>query len=176
MAKDQVASDQPMKILALDQATNCSGWSLFEDNELIQYGKFSFDDDNIYNRITKVGQKIITLSQQYDPDKIIFEDIQLQQQVGNNAATFQKLAQLQGVLIFVCIYILQKPFDIISPNKWRSICNFLKGNEKNRQAQKKIAQEWVKNKFNKSCTQDEADAICIGYAASFEINNELNWE
>ena len=40
----------------------------------------------------------------------------------------------------------------------------LKGNEKTRAAQKKAAQEWVRNKFGKVCTQDEADAILKEYS------------
>jgi len=66
--------------------------------------------------------------------------------------------------------------EILAPSEWRATCNFLKGNEKNRQAQKKIAQEWVMKTFGKKCTQDEADAICIGFAASQTAENELNWE
>lgn len=39
-----------------------------------------------------------------------------------------------------------------------------------------MAQEWVLKTFGQTCTEDEADAICIGFAANKNINNELNWE
>jgi hypothetical protein len=32
------------------------------------------------------------------------------------------------------------------------------------------------NTYGVKCTQDEADAICIGYAATQTIKDELNWE
>ena len=167
-------SDLPMKILALDQATATSGWSVFEDGQLIAFGKFSFDDTDIFKRIHKVCTQIKILILQYKPNKIVFEDIQMQGQV-NNVSTFQKLAQLQGAIAETC-YLAEIPFELLRPTEWRSICHHLKGNEKTRQAQKKVAQNWVKERFGKVCTQDEADAICIGYAADYTANNELNWE
>ena len=33
-----------MKILAIDQASKISGWSVFENGELIEYGKVTFND------------------------------------------------------------------------------------------------------------------------------------
>lgn len=36
--------------------------------------------------------------------------------------------------------------------------------------------EFVKNKFNKIVNDDEADAICIGYAYTLPSANEINFE
>jgi len=36
--------------------------------------------------------------------------------------------------------------------------------------------EFVKNKFNKIVNDDEADAICIGYAYTLSSANEINFE
>lgn len=163
-----------MKILALDQATKTTGWSLWEDGQLIDFGKFSFDDADILKRIHKVCVQLQILTVQHKPDMIVFEDIQMQGMI-NNVQTFKHLAQLQGAIVETC-YNLKLPYEIYSPNQWRSICNHLKGNEKDRAAQKKLAQQWVRDRFGKTCTQDEADAICIGYAADHSANNELNWE
>lgn len=174
MVRELAVSVLPMKILALDQATATSGWSCWEDGQLTGFGKFSFDDEDIFKRIHKVCTQVRILVLQQKPDKIVFEDIQMQGQV-NNVSTFQKLAQLQGALVETC-YSLNIPFDVLRPSEWRATCNLLKGNQKTRAAQKKAAQEWVRRKFGKVCTQDEADAICIGYAADHAANNELNWE
>lgn len=163
-----------MRLLSLDQATRTSGWALFEDSQLIDFGKFTFDDADILKRIHKVCTQLQILIIQHKPDKIIFEDIAMQGQI-NNVQTFKALAQLQGAIAEICFQ--QKiPFEILSPNQWRAECHFLKGNEKDRNSQKRIAQQWVMTQFNKKCTQDEADAICIGYAADHSANNELNWE
>lgn len=174
MANARAALDLLMVILALDQATRTSGWAMFENSHLIDFGKFTFDDDDVFNRIQKVCLKLLALCKENNPDKVILEDIALQGQT-NNVQTFKVLAQLQGALIYVCKEF-SIPFEIWSPNQWRAECNFLKGNEKNRNAQKKIAQQWVLNQFGAKCTQDEADAICIGYAVDHAANNELNWE
>ena len=174
MANARVVSDPQMKILSLDQATRTSGWALFEDSQLIDFGKFTFDDANILKRIHKVCAQLQILILTHKPDKIVFEDIAMQGQI-NNVQTFKALAQLQGAIAEIC-FQTKIPFDIWSPNQWRAECRFLRGNDKDRNAQKKIAQQWVIKQFGQKCTQDEADAICIGYAADHSANNELNWE
>ena len=161
-----------MVILALDQATQTSGWSVWVNGNLTDFGKFTFDDADIHKRIHKVCAQIEILILQHHPDKVVLEDIQMQV---NNVSTFQKLAWLQGAIIESC-WKINMPVELSRPSEWRAACNLLKGQDKHRENQKKIAQQWVMNQFGKKCTQDEADAICIGYAASFTANNELNWE
>ncbi len=163
-----------MKILALDQATRTSGWSIWEDSQLIDFGKFTFDDADISKRIHKVCVMVSILMMKNKPDKVVLEDIAMQGQI-NNVQTFKALAQLQGALIELCQW-RHIQCEIWTPNQWRAECHFLKGNDKDRNSQKKIAQDWVLKKIGKKCTQDEADAICIGYAADHSANNELNWE
>lgn len=63
-------------------------------------------------------------------------------------------------------------FTLVYPTEWRKTCNFLKGQDSKRDSQKKIAQQWVLNTFNKKCTQDEADAICIGWSY-FNLKEEI---
>lgn len=64
------------------------------------------------------------------------------------------------------------PFTLMYPSEWRKACNFLKGQDNKRDSQKKIAQQWVMDTYNKKCTQDEADAICIGYGYN-NIKSEI---
>lgn len=173
MANARVVLVLPMVILALDQATHTTGWSLWQDTELTDFGKFSFDDTSILQRIHKVCVQLQIFIIKYKPDKIVFEDIQMQGQI-NNVQTFKALAQLQGAIAEICCQN-KIEFEIITPNQWRSDCKLLRGQLKDRASQKRAAQAWVKQKFGKVCTQDEADAICIGYAANAQLN-ELNWE
>ena len=70
---------------------------------------------------------------------------------------------------------MSMPFTLLYPSEWRKSCNFLKGNSAKRDAQKKIAQDWVLKTFNKKCTQDEADAICIGWGY-LHMPQELDFE
>lgn len=161
-----------MNLLALDQATRITGWSIWQDGTLTEFGHIEFDDEDNFIRNHKLIQWIANMIKTRDIDIVAIEDIQMQI---NNVTTFQKLAQLQGAIIEK-VLSQNLNYKIIRPTEWRAVCHFLKGQDKHRESQKKIAQQWVMNTFNKKCTQDEADAICIGYAITQQMDNELNWE
>ena len=42
------------KLLALDQASHITGWAIFEDDQLKEWGKFSVDDEDIGDRLYKI--------------------------------------------------------------------------------------------------------------------------
>lgn len=65
-----------MTILALDQSSRISGYSIFQDNKLLTYGKFAFDNPDMGKRLTQIRNQIKSLIEQYNPDHVIFEDIQ----------------------------------------------------------------------------------------------------
>ena len=92
-----------------------------------------------------------------------------------DVATFQKLAQVQGALMALCVEN-EIDYKLVYPSEWRKECNFLKGNDLKRENQKKIAQQWVKDKYDMKCTQDEADAICIAYAENKTQEGCLTWD
>jgi RNase H-fold protein (predicted Holliday junction resolvase) len=64
-----------MIVLAFDQATRTSGWSVYRDKELIAHGTFTFTDSNLGLRLWKIRQKVEELYKKYLPDKIVYEDI-----------------------------------------------------------------------------------------------------
>ena len=162
-----------MIILALDQSTRISGWSVFEDKELKDFGHWTETSDQIGKRILNISNHIKDLVNKYDPDLVVFENIQLQNRnVGVD--TFQKLAWVQGAIISV-LEEWDVEYKIIYASEWRKSCDFLKGNDKHRSEQKKIAQQWVKNTYNLKCTQDEADAICIGVHAILQSEEVYDW-
>ena len=160
------------KLLALDQATKTTGWSIWQDNTLVEFGHITFDDEDPFIRNNKLTHWMGNMIETRDIDEVVIEDIQMQV---NNVVVFQRLAQLQGAIIDMLID-WHIDYKIIRPVEWRAICNLLKGQDKHRATQKKIAQEWVYKTFDCKCTQDEADAICIGYAAIQQEDNEMNWE
>lgn len=145
-------------ILALDQATRITGYSIFQDNKLKKYGRISPKDQDIYKRFVKISHSIKQFIKEFDITKVYFEDIQLQGNVGNNVKTFKSLAQLQGVLI-ITLEELNIPYEIVHSQTWKTSIG-IKG--KNRTEQKKQAQQYVLENYNIKATQDEADAICIG--------------
>lgn len=157
-----------MTILALDQSSRTSGYSVFQDDSLIDYGHWTFSDNDIAVRIHSLCQQIQKKIDQYKPDIIVFENIALER---GDVLTFQKLAQVQGAIMLQC-KLNKLGYKCIPVATWRAKCHHLKGNGKNRDTQKKIAQEWVKQKFNKICTEDEADAICIGYSETISQESQ----
>ena len=104
------------------------------------------------------------------------ENIQLQK-YGAKATdvqvkTFQTLANLQGVLVDV-IFEAKVDTDKVYPSEWRSYCGINDG-ETHRDAKKKAAQAKVKIWYDMDCTEDEADAICIGKYFCNKTN-KISW-
>lgn len=169
-----------MRILALDQASRTSGWSVFEDGKLLEYGKFTFSDEDFGKRLEKIRNKVATMIEQYKPDEVVFEDIQLQAQddtynYGNNIATFKKLAEVFGV-IYELVTELNIPNRAVLSTVWKGKLGLLHGYGQKRESQKQEAQAWVKENYGIKATQDEADAICIGiWASSTQPEKGFDW-
>ncbi len=161
------------KILALDQSSHITGYSIFEDSKLITYGKFSFDDDNLDQRLYKIRQKVQSLIEDNNIDELKIEDIQMQNNVINNVQTFKALAEVYGIIEELA-YELKIPCESVLASSWKSKFN-IKG--KARADQKRAAQQYVQETFNIKATQDECDAICIGnYFASTEKKQIISWD
>lgn len=147
-----------MRLLALDQASRVSGWAVFEDGELYNYGKFSATQTDVGDRLHYIRKEVLSLINKFDIDEVVFEDIQLQGNVANNVATFKALAEVFGVLHELFVE-LKLPRTAVLSTVWKSTLG-IKG--KDRAAQKRAAQEWVEKTYKVKPTQDECDAICIG--------------
>ena len=144
-------------ILALDQASRTSGFAVFQEDQLIASGTFTFDDDDFSLRLVKIRNKVISLIEQYNINKILLEDIQLQGQT-NNVETYRKLAEVRGVLSELACE-MKIPHEIIHSQTWKSGLD-IKGRD--RATQKRNAQAFVAATYSKKVSQDESDAICIG--------------
>lgn len=165
------------RVIALDQATNTTGWCIFDNNTLVTFGKIDFTQTDTIERISKIRQWLLNMIEAWNPDRIALEDIQLQNFAGKGGhtqaavTTYKVLAQLQGVLATTC-FEKNITYSIVHTATWRSHCKI---SAKSRADQKRAAQLYVKNKYDKTATQDEADAICIGtYMVEKHIkNNEM---
>ena len=102
-----------------------------------------------------------------DIEEVAFEDIQMQGQV-NNVQTFKVLAEIFGV---TQEFLVENghSYHIVSSNTWKSKLQ-IKG--RTRVEQKRNAQIYVLENFDKKVSQDESDAICIG--ASIVLDNKKN--
>lgn len=146
------------RLLALDQASKCTGWAIFEDGELKSYGKISLDDPNTDIRLVQLRQGIQTLVADYNIDEVIFEDIQQQNNVANNVQTFKVLAEVYGV-VSELLQEIQIPHSTVLAASWKSTLG-IKG--RTRAEQKKNAQLYVEQNYGIHVIQDIADAVCIG--------------
>ena len=159
-------------ILALDQASHTTGWSVFQNDQLLQFGKFELNETKLGRRLNAFKFQVRKLIETYNINKVVFEDIQLQQGIKENVKTYKVLAEVIGVLEAL-LDELNIPYEIVVASSWKSAVG-VKG--ANRAAQKKAAQTLVTNKFNIKATQDESDAICIGlYATQQQETADFNW-
>lgn len=146
------------RTLALDAATSNSGWALYDDEVLISFGKINLQSFDVIERIQQMKDWLKQSAEKWSPDIIVLEDIQLQQGRFANVNTFKVLAQLQGVLL-VAARDLKIETQVILSTVWRSSLSF---RTKTRADQKREAQKLVLDWYGVECTQDEADAICVG--------------
>lgn len=103
------------RLLALDQASIVSGYSVFIDGKLVKYGKITLKEEEIGPRLVTLRNAIKDLIDEYQITQIAFEDIQMQSSVGNNVKTFKVLANVYGVILELCEE-LQLKYEIVSSN------------------------------------------------------------
>lgn len=144
------------RVLALDQATHFTGYAVFNNRDLVDYGTFEARGDNEIARCMQVKQWMLSLIQQYEIDFVGLEQIQLD--VQKSAPTFEALAHLQGILMLTCLEE-NVPYKAVHVSTWRAHCG-VKG--KTRPDVKRSMQLIVKKWFGVMPTDDEADAIGIG--------------
>ena len=141
------------RVLGLDQATKVSGFSIYDDKKLIKYG--------IFNASTDLEE--------------IARDHLIKEWLVSIIKTFETLARLQGILMEAC-FDLGVPFKIAPTNTWRAHCG-VKG--RSRSDKKRSMRQLVKEWFDISVTEDEADAVGIGKYISetcYKKVEVVNWE
>lgn len=147
------------RLLSLDQASQVTGWAVFEGGKLLKHGKIEFSSStDLCVRLFKLRAEVDKIIKDYKIDEVVFEDIQLQANRGNNVKTFKVLAEVFGVLSELCAE-WGIPQQAVLASVWKSGLG-IKGAD--RTAQKRAAQQWVISTYGVKPTQDECDAICIG--------------
>lgn len=163
--------------IGLDQATHITGYSIFDDEELIYAGIFEAEAEDEISRDIEIKNWVIQLIQNWKPDVIAMEGIQLQQ--FNNktigVTTYQTLARLQGILMATC-HEQKIEYIVVPPATWRAHCQ-VKG--RTRADRKRSMQMKVKEWFDITVSDDIADAIGIGKYTSDKHKKKVeifNWE
>ena len=142
-----------MRVVGFDQATNVTGYSVFENKNLIKYGTIDCSQyKDIAERNNNMRNLIISVIERYNGEAFAIEDVHYEKWKG--VKTFKALARLLGVLE-TDFTVRKYAYIILPPSTWRKECGVGKTKEE--------AVAWVKERFNKDVTDDEADAICIGW-------------
>lgn len=157
-----------MKVLALDLSTKNSGWSIFENKNLIDSGCISASSTNMLNRIEKIIKELRIIFDKYKPDNIIVEEV-LPEDVKHNQTVFKALMYLQAA---VALEFNKdgKKLEFFVSSEWRKICGIHTGRGITRDTVKAADIKFVKDNYNLDVNDDIADAICIGYAYTHPIN------
>jgi Holliday junction resolvasome RuvABC endonuclease subunit len=182
-ANKEVSLTKAFRILALDQATETTGWAIFDNKQLIKFGTITFNNSSAAARMASLKQWLNSMIANFNPDLVVLEDIQLQQKREGEdddgsilgVTTYKVLAQLQGVLINFC-FEKKIDYELVHVSTWRNHCA-IKG--RYRADKKKNAQLKIKDWYDVTVPVDAAEAICIGkYAAEFKqrINKMVSWE
>lgn len=166
------------RTLALDQASKITGYAIFDGDKLVKYGTFTTSSDNEVERFALVRGWLLSMIANWRPDLVGIEGIQLQEESAGHkmgVTVFQTLARLQGVIMITC-HEAKIPCTVCPTNTWRHECG-VKG--RTRADKKRSMQLIVKEQYDISVTDDEADAIGIGtyMVGRYRRNTEItNWE
>lgn len=150
-----------MRLLAFDQSSKKSGWSLVEDGKYVKSG--IIDKHTIADIDTRIGEMGIAICQQIkelNPEIVIIEDVQNQSSI----ATVVHLARLQGFILGWC-YVKHIRTEIVKPTEWRKALGFSQGPKVKRQELKEQSLNYVESKYDTILPEDQAEAVCIGDAS-----------
>lgn len=150
------------KVLSMDQSTRVSGYCLFQDDEYVCSGTIDMSKSKLdtYERSFEMAKALWKIIKEYNPDYLIIEDTQQQ----NNVQTVITLARLQGMIIGYAEAHGVK-VHILLPSQWRSVLNYSQGPKVKRAELKKQSIDYVKDKYGFKKPEDEAEAIALNDAA-----------
>ena len=164
-----------MKILSLDLSTKSSGWAVFEEDKLIDYGCITSASTDLIKRIHIMVDGIQEVIKKHDIKNIYVEEVR--PETGNgNLQTHRALMYLQAGLEFLVHDNFSKvKIEYIYPSSWRAGCGIKNGRGVKRIALKELDIQFVKDNYNIEVNDDIADAICIGHSQIHKESDELNW-
>jgi Holliday junction resolvasome RuvABC endonuclease subunit len=173
---------KPKQFCAIDASTNSLAFAVFEDRQIIAYGKIKFEGITTYDKVIDAARKTKAFFDKFDFDTIIIEHTVFM----NSPKTAAQLAMVQGALLGAASMSGVKKIGSVAPMTWQ---NFI-GNKKLTKEEKHEIQKknpgksvsWFKNEernirkqrtinyininYDKQLTDDDvADACAIGHWA-----------
>lgn len=141
-----------MKILSLDLSTKSSGFAVFEDEVLVNYGVIKNTDKDILVRGNYMAEFVRLLCEKYGKfDLVGIEELK----VLNNQSTIVKLAQVQGMVLRE---LKDQVVKFVFPTVWRKE---FKLNGKRADAKAKAIELCKELGYEVEC-DDDAEAILLG--------------
>lgn len=153
-----------MYLLALDASTKATGFAVFYDTELLVCNCITASSTDLYKRIHKMVDSIITIVEQMGITQIVMEEVIPDH--SKNTNTFRALMYLQA-LIHIEMHDKhpEVQIEMIYPSSWRSICGIEDGRSSKREQKKQKDIDFANRTYNLSLINDDAaDAVCIGHA------------
>lgn len=161
-----------MQILALDLSTHSTGYAIGVDTELQLHGCITSSYKDVEKRIIYMRDQISTIIKNNKIDKIIME--QVRPQVSSH--TNKVLMWLQAVVVIATYEINPKiQIQFVGASEWRAAIKIKQGRGIKRDEVKIRDIQYVKDKYNISVNDDQADAICIFDSYWIKEDNQLNW-
>ena len=144
-----------IRILAIDNATNTTGYAVFENGKYLTGGIKKTTKKESVHKIAEMKQWMVGMINLWDIDVVGLESVQYQ----GNPQTLIILSKLLGVLENAVFEILGNEPYIVPAATWKSHSG-VKG--KGRQQQKENAQKTVKARYGIAVSNDLADAMLLG--------------
>ncbi len=132
-------------LLSLDISTSCTGYCLFDENELVDIGYINLSKHKgLFAKATVVKSEIIKLDDIYPISHVVVEEnLQAFRPGLSSAKTLMTLAQFNGVVRWICHEQLKTPVEAINVNTARkSIGLKINKKDKSRTTKEKVL-DWV---------------------------------
>lgn len=163
-----------MKVLATDQATRISGYSLFEDGQYVCSGTIDLSKSELDTdaRSFEMAKEIWKVIKKYKPDAMVIENVQKQTSI----SIVIILARLQGQIIGYAEAHGVKTY-VVSPTQWRKALNFAQGPKVKRSELKQQSINYVKEHYGIEAKEDEIESIAINAGAHkmFNFSDDDIW-
>ena len=118
--------------IGIDASTTCIGWSIFDDDNLVNCGKIkpTINDLEWRDRIQNFIPQLQLIIEEYKPQKMYAEDVPLMKQKGMK--TLVQLGAIQGMLITLC-GVNGIDMNFIPVSTWRKDIGLFDGTEKGKE-------------------------------------------
>jgi Holliday junction resolvasome RuvABC endonuclease subunit len=144
--------------IALDESTKSTGYAVFQDTKLIDYGAFIQNSKNVLERVSNIINDIEEMIEYYNPSNMVIENVQITM----SAPTAKSLMGLQFLIELLC-YRKNINCTTIRTAHWRKVLGLSNSPKIKKEDKKKEAINYVKDKYGiNEKINDVTDAICIG--------------